>query len=93
MKNIVLFDVIVHVFYEGCSNMNANSFITFRTYILRQNVIRFYEGLYIIFKLAPDLKKSTIYVSSYSLLNEDYPNILTTQRFEHLTVISREFNS
>ena len=27
--------------YEGCSNMNASSFITFFTYILRQNGIHF----------------------------------------------------
>ena len=27
--------------YEGCSNMNASSFITFVTYMLRQNGIRF----------------------------------------------------
>ena len=67
--------------------MNASSFITFGTYILRQTGLRFYKGLYIIFKLAPDLKKNTIYLSKYSPLNEGYPNILTTQRFEHITVI------
>ena len=43
--------------YEGCSNMNASSFITFVAYMLRQNGIRFYEGLYVSFKLAQDLKK------------------------------------
>ena len=52
--------------YEGCSNMNASSFITFLTYILRQNGKRFYKGLYVTFKLAPDLKKNTVYLSSYS---------------------------
>ena len=41
--------------YEGCSNMNASSFITFFTYMLRQNGKRFYKGLYVTFKLAPDL--------------------------------------
>ena len=41
--------------YEGCSKMNASSFITFVTYMLRQNGIRFYKGLYVTFKLAPDL--------------------------------------
>ena len=56
--------------------MNASSFITFVTYMLRQNGIRFYKGLYVTFKLAPDLKKKTVYLSSYSLLNEGYFNIL-----------------
>ena len=42
--------------YEGCSNMNASGFITFFTYMLRQNGIRFYKGLYVTFKLAPVLK-------------------------------------
>ena len=55
--------------YEGCSNMNASSFITFVTYMLRQNGIRFYKGLYVTFKLAPDLKKNTVYLLSYSPLN------------------------
>ena len=32
--------------------MNASSFITFDTYMLRQNGIRFYKGLYVTFKLA-----------------------------------------
>ena len=29
--------------YEGCSNMNASSFIPFFTYMLRQNVITFWK--------------------------------------------------
>ena len=57
--------------------MNASSFITFVTYMLRQNGIRFYKGLYVTFKLAPDLKKNTVYLSSYSPLNEGYLSILT----------------
>ena len=32
--------------YKGCSNMNASSFITFGTYMLWQNGIRFYKTLY-----------------------------------------------
>ena len=63
--------------YEGCSNMNASSFITFVTYMLRQNGIRFYKGLYVTFKLAPDLKKNTVYLLSYSPLNEGHLSILT----------------
>ena len=57
--------------------MNASSFITFVTYMLRQNGIRFYKGLYVIFKLAPDLKKNTVYLSIYSALNEGYYSKLT----------------
>ena len=65
--------------YEGCSNMNAStcSFITFVTYMLRRDGIRFYKGLYVTFKLAPDLKKNTVYLSSNSSLNEGYFSILT----------------
>ena len=63
--------------YEGCSNMNASSFITFFTYMLRQNDKRFYKGLYVTFKLAPDLKKNKVYLSSYSPLNGGHVSILT----------------
>ena len=63
--------------YEGCSNMNASSFITFFTYMQQQNGKRFYKGLYVTFKLAPDIKKNTVYLSSYSHLNECYVSILT----------------
>ena len=76
-----LFEIIYCYFragvYEGCSNMNASCFITFFTYMLRQNGKRFYKGLYVAFKLAPDLKKNTIYLSSYSRLNEGHVSILT----------------
>ena len=41
--------------------MNASSFITFFTYMLQQNDKRFYKGLYVTFKLAPDLKNNTVY--------------------------------
>ena len=64
-------------FYEGCSNMNASSFITFFTYMLRQNGKRFYKGQNFTCKLAPDLKKNTVYMSSYSPLNEGHVSILT----------------
>ena len=63
--------------YEGCSNMNASSFITFSTHMLRQNGKRFYKGLHVTFKLVPDLTKNTVYLSSYSPLNEGYGCILT----------------
>ena len=55
--------------------MNASSFITFFTYMLRQNGKRFYKGLYVAFKLAPDLKKNT--VSSNSPLNEGHVSVIT----------------
>ena len=57
--------------------MNASSFITFITYMLRQNGIRIYKGLYVTFKLAPHLMKNTVYLSSYSPLNEGHFSILT----------------
>ena len=63
--------------YEGCSNMNASGFITFFTYMLRQNGKRFYKGLYVTFNVAPDQKKNTVYLSSYSPLNEGHVCILT----------------
>ena len=63
--------------YEGCSNMNASSFITFVTYMLLQNGICFYKGFYVTFKLAPGLKKYAIYLSSYSPLNQGHFSILT----------------
>ena len=50
--------------YEGCSNMNASGFITFFPYMLRQNGKHFYKGLYVTFKMAPDQKKNTVYLSS-----------------------------
>ena len=63
--------------YEGCSNMNASSFITLFTYMLQQNGKRFYKGLYGTFKLAPDINKNTVYLSRYSPLNEGHVSILT----------------
>ena len=45
--------------------------------MLRQNDKRFYKGLYVTFKLAPDLKKNKVYLSSYSPLNGGHVSILT----------------
>ena len=45
--------------------------------MLRQNGIRFYKGLYVTFKLAPDLKQSPVYLSSYRPVNEGHFSILT----------------
>ena len=69
---LLVFHLIIALEYEGCSNMNASSFITFFTCMLRQNGKRFYKELYFIFKLAQDLKKNTVYLSSYSPLNEGH---------------------
>ena len=45
--------------------------------MLGQNGIRFYKGLYVTLKLAQNLKKNTVYLSSYSPLNEGHFSILT----------------
>ena len=57
--------------------MNASSFITFVTYMLRQNGVRFQKRLYVTFQLAPDLQQNTVYLSSYRPLNEGHFSILT----------------
>ena len=49
--------------------------------MLRQNGKRFYKGLYVTFKLASDLKKNTVYLSSYSPLNEGNVSILANSMF------------
>ena len=45
--------------------------------MLQQNGKYFYKGLYFTFKLAPELKKYTVYLSSYSLLKAGDVYILT----------------
>ena len=65
--------------------MNASSFITFFTYMLRQNGKRLYKGLYVTFQLAPDRKKNTVYLSSHSPLNEGYVSILTNSMLRTYT--------
>ena len=50
--------------------------------MLRQNGKRFYKGLFVTFKRAPDLKKNTVYLSSYSPLNEGHPSILTNSMLQ-----------
>ena len=73
---------VLSLTYEGCSNINASSFITFVIYMLRQNGIRFYKGLYVTFKLAPDLKKNTVYLLSCSPLNEGHFSILANSMLQ-----------
>ena len=43
----------------------------------RQNGKRFYKGLYVTFKLAPNLKKNTVYLSIFCPLNKGRVSILT----------------
>ena len=45
--------------------------------MLRQNGNRFYKGLHVTFKLAPDLKKNTVCLSSKSPFNEGHVSTLT----------------
>ena len=65
--------------------MNASGFITVFTYMLRQNGKRFYKGPYVTFNMAPDLKKITVYISSYSPLNEGHVCILTNSMLRTYT--------
>ena len=53
--------------------------------MLQQNGKRFYKGLYVTFKLAPDLKKKSVYLSSYSPLNEGHVSILTNSMLRTIT--------
>ena len=53
--------------------------------MLRQYSICFYKGLYVTFKLAPDLKKNTVYLSSYIPLNEGHLCILTNSMLRTYT--------
>ena len=45
--------------------------------MLRQNGKRFYKEIYATFKLAPYLKKNTVYSPSYSPLNKGHISKLT----------------
>ena len=53
--------------------------------MLLQNGKRFYKGLYVTFKVAPNHKKNTVYSSSYSPLNEGHVCILTNSMFRTYT--------
>ena len=65
--------------------MNASSFITFFTYVLPQNGKRFYNGLYVTFKLAQNLKKNTVCLTSYSPSNEGHVSIQTNSMLRTYT--------
>ena len=62
--------------YEGYSNMNASSSITFFTYMLRHNVIPSRKELFVAFKMAPNIKKNYLYFSSYRPLYKGHSCIL-----------------
>ena len=66
----------ISLLYEGCSNMNASSFITFFTFMLRQNVIPFWKELFVAFKMTPNIKKRSLYFSSYRCLYKGHSCIL-----------------
>ena len=53
--------------------------------MLGQNGKRFYKELYVTCKLAPDLKKNTVYLSSFSPLNEGHVDILTNSMLRTYT--------
>ena len=56
--------------------MNASSFITFFTYVLRQNVIPFCKELFVVAKMAPNIKKHSLYFLSYRRLYKGHSCIL-----------------
>ena len=62
--------------YEGCSNMNASSFITFFTCTLRQKAIPFWKELFVALTMAPNIKKHSLYFSSYRRLYKGQSCIL-----------------
>ena len=53
--------------------------------MLRQNGKRFYKGLYVTFLVAPDQMKNTVYLLSYSPLNEGHVCILTNSMLRTYT--------
>ena len=65
--------------------MNASGFITFLTYMLRQNSKRFYKGLYVTLKVAPDLRKIQYTYRVISPLNEGHVCILTNSMLRTYT--------
>ena len=53
--------------------------------MLQQNGKRFYKGLYVTFNLVSELKKNTVYLLSYSPLNEGHVSILTNSMLRAYT--------
>ena len=53
--------------------MNASSFITFLTYMLRQNVIPFWKELFRAFKMTPNIKETlTIFSELQTLIQRSF---------------------
>ena len=61
--------------------------------MLQQNNKRFYKGLYVTFKLAPDIKKNIVHLLSYCPLNEGHVSILTNSMLRTYTCDIDERNS
>ena len=53
--------------------------------MLQQNGKRFYKGLYVTFKVASDPRENTVYLSSYSSLNDGHVSILTNSMLRTYT--------
>ena len=53
--------------------------------MLQQNGKRYYKGLFVTFKLAPDLKINSVYLSSYSPLKEGHVSMLTNSMLRTYT--------
>ena len=62
--------------YKNCSNIYASSFITFFTYMLRKNVIPLWKELFVTFKMAPNIKKHSLYFASNRRLYKGHSCIL-----------------
>ena len=72
----LLFFTLMMDSYEGCSDMNASSFITFFTYMKRQNAIHFWKELFVAFKMALNIKTHSLYISSNRRLYKSHSCIL-----------------
>ena len=58
--------------------------------MLRQKGKLFYKRLHVTFKLVPNLKQNTVYLSSYSPLNEGHVSILTNTMLRTYTSYREE---
>ena len=65
MSHFLHMDLHCLSMYEGCSNMNASSFIAFVTNMLQQNAIPFWKELFVTFKMTPNIKNNH-YISRVS---------------------------
>ena len=67
----------------------ADDIIKYQSFVYGRFVweinVRYNKGLYVTFKLAPDLKKNTRYLLSYSPLNEGHVSILANSMLRTYT--------